>query len=157
MGHLILHRHGGPHGRDAEHQANLFASSFLMPQADVEAHIPYVTSTRDLLAAKRRWGVSLYALVYRLHKINRISPWQYRSYCIQIERDFGNNEPNGIARERSAVWQMVLTELWRDRITRHHIADDLNLPHDEVDTLLFGITADPSPPSSVQGRSLKSV
>lgn len=147
LGHLVLHRHGGPQGREAEHQANLFASSFLMPKADVEARIPYVTSLSDLVETKRRWGVSLSAIVYRLHKINRITDWQYRSYCIQIERDYGNKEPNGLSRERSAIWQMVLTELWKEGITRHHIADQLHLPRDEVDTLLFGLTGDSAPPS----------
>jgi Zn-dependent peptidase ImmA (M78 family)/DNA-binding XRE family transcriptional regulator len=157
LGHLVLHRHGGPQGREAEHQANLFASSFLMPKADVGDQIPYVTSLRELLRMKKRWGVSLSALVYRLHKLESITDWQYRSFCIQIERDFGSVEPDGLSRERSAIWQMVLTELWRDGITRHHIADALNLPHDEVDTLLFGLTGDPGPPNGGQKSLLKVV
>ena len=44
LGHLILHRHGGPQGREAENEANAFASAFLMPHDDLVAHIPYVTS-----------------------------------------------------------------------------------------------------------------
>jgi Zn-dependent peptidase ImmA (M78 family) len=146
LGHLLLHRHGGPQGREAEHQANLFASAFLMPKADVEAQVPYVASLNELIKGKRRWGVSLYALVYRLHKLGKITDWNYRHYCIKIEREFGNTEPNGMAHEKSAVWQMVLTELWRDGITRHHIADQLNLPRQEVDTLLFGLASDSAPP-----------
>lgn len=157
LGHLVLHRHGGPQGREAEHQANIFASSFLMPKADVIDKLPYVSSLRELIQAKRRWGVSLAALAYRLHKLGRLTDWQYRSYCIQIEREFGKEEPNGIHREHSAIWQMVLTELWRDGITRHHIADALNIPRDEVDTLMFGLTDNAKPPTPFQKTSLKAV
>lgn len=57
---------------------------------------------------------------------------------IQLVRDYGDTEPNSIDPEHSAVWQRVLTELWKDGITRHHIADELSLPREEVDTLLFG-------------------
>ncbi|MGE3301676.1 MAG: helix-turn-helix domain-containing protein [Hyphomonadaceae bacterium] len=151
LGHLVLHRHGTK-GRDAEHQANQFASAFLMPEADVKSVISYVTNVRDLLDVKRRWGVSLAALVYRLNKLERISDWQSRNFFIQIQRDFGASEPNGMAREHSAIWEMVLTELWRDGVTRHHIADELHIPREEVDTLLFGLTSDPSPPPGVQKR-----
>jgi Zn-dependent peptidase ImmA (M78 family)/DNA-binding XRE family transcriptional regulator len=158
LGHLLLHRHGGPQGREAEYQADLFASSFLMPEADVLSHLPYVSSLKELISMKRRWGVSLAALVYRLWKLGRISDWQNRSFFIQIGQEFGDTEPNGIERERSAVWQMVLSELWRDRITRHHIADELNMPREEMDTLLFGLTGDPAPPGrSRNGPNLKSI
>ena len=42
LGHLVLHRHGGPSGRRAEDEANRFASSFLMPAADVIARLPRI-------------------------------------------------------------------------------------------------------------------
>lgn len=146
LGHLVLHTHGGPQGREAEHQANLFASSFLMPEADLLACLPYVTSLNELLQAKKRWGVSVSALAYRLHKLGRLTDWQYRSFCIQIAREYGDSEPSSMPRERSAIWQMVLTDMWREGVTRHHIADELHLPRDEMDTLLFGLTGDPAPP-----------
>ena len=43
LGHLVLHRHGGPRGRRAEDEANQFAASFLMPAADVLAEFPVFT------------------------------------------------------------------------------------------------------------------
>lgn len=157
LGHLVMHKHGGPQGREAEQQANMFASAFLMPEADVLSQIPYVTSLKDIVALKRRWGVSASALSYRLHKLGRLSDWQYRSFCIQIAREYGESEPNSLPRESSAVWQMVLTELWKEGVTRHHIADELHIPRDEVDTLLFALTGDPAPPSSGAGpRAIES-
>lgn len=146
LGHLVMHRHGAPNGREAERQADQFASAFLMPEDDVKAVVPYVTTLAELVPIKKRWGVSLAALVYRLHKIGRISDWQNRGYFIQIDRDYAS-EPESMPREKSAVWQMVLTELWREGVTRHHIADQLHLPRDEVDTLLFGLTGESGPPT----------
>ena len=82
LGHLILHRHGGPNGREAETQANRFASAFLMPHADVVASIPYVSSISQIVSAKKRWGVSAVALAYRLNRMDLLTEWQY----IQVNR-----------------------------------------------------------------------
>jgi len=83
LGHLVLHRHGGPKGRKAEEQANSFASSFLMPAGDVVATIPRIHTIHQVVEAKKRWRVSALALIYRLHKLGVLSPWQYRMFCIQ--------------------------------------------------------------------------
>src|SRR6185312_6354466 len=80
LGHLVLHRHGGPKGRKAEEQANSFASSFLMPAGDVVATIPRIHTIHQVVEAKKRWRVSALALIYRLHKLGVLSPWQYRMF-----------------------------------------------------------------------------
>src|SRR6185437_11273369 len=73
LGHLVLHKHGGPkQGRSAEHEAHLFAASLLMPSEDVLAVIPFVRSLDQIVNWKSRWGVSVAALAYRLHKLNII-------------------------------------------------------------------------------------
>jgi len=141
LGHLVLHKHGGPkQGRSAEHEANLFAASFLMPKDDVISAIPFVTGLDKIVKAKARWGVSVAALAYRLHKLNILTDWQYRTFCIQVNRQYGTTEPEGLPPERSSVWQMVLTELWREGITKNHIASQLNIPPEELEDLLFGLT-----------------
>ena len=159
LGHLVLHKHGGlNHGRGAEAEANAFASSFLMPRADVEAVLPYVTSLKDIIKAKARWRVSAIALTYRLHKLGAITDWQYRSFCIQLNRQYGRQEPEALPPERSAVWQMVLSELWKDGISKNKIASELHMPHDEMENLLFGLTAEVEPPPRSQGKpGLKAV
>jgi len=144
LGHLVLHRHGGPRqGRSAELEAHAFAASFLMPRDDVLATIPFVTSLNQIVKAKKRWGVSVAALSYRLHKIGLLTDWQYRTFCIQINRNYGRTEPDGLPPERSSVWQMVLTELWKEGVAKSHIARDLKIPLDELENVLFGLTAKP--------------
>lgn len=156
LGHLVLHKHGGARqGRSAEYEAHLFAASFLMPQDDVLATIPFVTSLDQIVKTKTRWGVSVAALAYRLHKLKLLTDWQYRTYCIQINRKYGSEEPNGLSPERSSVWQMILTELWREGVTKSHIAAQLNVPSDETENLLFGLTGDVKPPENIGKYSLK--
>src|ERR1700728_3776503 len=59
LGHLALHKHGGPRGREAESQAHAFASSFLMPSSSVLANKPSVPTLPNLIRAKRIWTTSL--------------------------------------------------------------------------------------------------
>lgn len=140
LGHLILHRHGGPHSRDAEKEANRFASSFLMPSADICALIPFVDSLDTLVKVKQRWRVSVTALAYRLHELHILSDWQYRTLCIQIgKRGYRTNEPQGLLPEESPIWRFILEELWKERITRLHIAKELCIPLYEVNNLVSGL------------------
>jgi Zn-dependent peptidase ImmA (M78 family) len=141
LGHLILHRHGGPGHRSAEDEANSFASTFLMPPADLRAHVPVVRGLRDLIEGKRRWRVSAAALAYTLHKQGVISDWHYRGYCIELSKYGRANEPFGIEPETSQVWQKILTDLWRRGVAMSHIAHDLKIPERELSNLLFGIAA----------------
>jgi Zn-dependent peptidase ImmA (M78 family) len=155
LGHLVLHRHGGPRqGRSAELEAHAFASSFLMPQDDVLSTIPFVTTLKQVVREKKRWGVSVAALAHRLHKLRVLTDWHYRTFCIQINRTFGTNEPNGLAPERSSVWQMVLTELWKEGIARHQIASELCIPDGEMENLLFGLMGDVGPPERQKGKTV---
>jgi Zn-dependent peptidase ImmA (M78 family) len=153
LAHLVLHRHGGPsQGRSTELEAHAFASSFLMPRDDVLATIPFVTTLKQVVREKRRWGVSVAALAHRLHRLKVLTDWQYRTFCIQISRTYGENEPDGLPPERSSVWQMVLTELWKDGIARHHIASELCIPDDEMENLLFGLMGEVGAPARLKGR-----
>lgn len=141
LGHLVLHQDGGSMGRAAEDQANRFASSFLMPRADVLATIPRASYLGEIIKAKSRWRVSVAALTYRLHKLGIISDWKYRDLCIEIAtRGYNKSEPFPIERERSVVWQKVLQALWAERTTQSHIARELCIPEAEVSGLLFGVT-----------------
>ncbi|MEA2839051.1 MAG: hypothetical protein QOF41_381 [Methylobacteriaceae bacterium] len=145
LGHLVMHKHGGPNQRDAENQANLFASSFLMPRADVIASIPYAPDLKTIIRAKKKWGVSASALAYRLNKLRIISDWQFRTFMIQLNSNNGSKEPDGLPAEKSHVWITVLQELWRDGKTVDVIGRELRLPMEEVRSLLFGLTAEPVP------------
>ena len=140
LGHLVLHQDGACVGREAENEANAFAGSFLMPSSDVRAVIPRVRYLNQVLQQKKRWKVSVAALVYRLHKLGVISDWRYRDFCIEItKREYNSTEPYPIARESSIIWKKILRSLWSDGRTVSDIANDLFLPENEVSALLFGL------------------
>lgn len=153
LGHLVLHQDGKTTGREAEDQANRFASSFLMPKDDVLAELPYAHSLDQIIKKKSRWRVSVAALNYRLHKLGLTSEWQNRNFCIQIARaGYGKNEPYPIDREMSVVWEKVLKALWSERVTRADIARDLDLPEAEVEALVFGVLGSVPPQKDVNRR-----
>ena len=140
LGHLVLHRKGGPVGRQAEHEANLFASAFLMPQTSILAHAPRQPSLPALVQAKAYWRVSVQALVVRLFRLHLLTEWHYRSLCVQIaEHSYNRNEPNSEPREISQVLDKVISML-RDRgVGVADIARDLDVYPDEVKSLIFGL------------------
>lgn len=139
LGHLVMHRHGEQQdSRQAENEADQFASHFLMPQDDVASRIRVVTGLEELIRAKKRWGVSVAALTYRLNKMGIVSEWQNRTFNIEISRrGYRSHEPEGLEPERSVVWPQVLGALWNERTTRDHIAAALHLPTHELESILF--------------------
>lgn len=140
LAHLVLHQDGGVKGREAEDQANKFASALLMPKSDVISELPHIHSLKQLINAKERWRVSLAALNYRVHKLGLISDWKNRDFCIAIVKNhYNTNEPAPIAREKSMVWEKVLKALWSEKTTHLDIAEQLALPVSEVADLLFGV------------------
>jgi Zn-dependent peptidase ImmA (M78 family) len=139
LGHLVMHKHGAP--QEAECEADRFASAFLMPADDVVSRIRYVSDLSSLIQSKKRWGVSVAALNYRLHKLGVVSDWQNRSLNIEMSsRGYRREEPEGLDPETSALWPQVFATLWRERMTRDHIADELHVPTSELDGILFQLT-----------------
>ncbi|ABQ69818.1 protein of unknown function DUF955 [Rhizorhabdus wittichii RW1] len=158
LGHLVMHRHGAPQdSRQAESEADKFASAFLMPADDVVSRIRYVPGLDSLVSFKRRWGVSVAALNYRLHKLGIVSEWQNRSLNVELSsRGYRRQEPEGLSPETSALWPQIFTALWQDRITRQDIAEQLRIPQSELDMILHHLSVLPSKGSGAS-EGLRSV
>jgi Zn-dependent peptidase ImmA (M78 family)/DNA-binding XRE family transcriptional regulator len=160
LGHLVMHRHGVQQdSRQAENEADQFASSFLMPQDDVASRIHCVTGLEELIRAKKRWGVSVAALTYRLSKMGIVSEWQNRTFNIEISRrGYRSREPDGLGPECSVIWPKVLGALWSERITRDHIAAALHVRTYELEGILFRLVDGLSHRGSEgQGKNVKLV
>ena len=113
LGHLVLHRHGGPHrGGAAEFEARLFAASMLIPEPVVRAKIPRALLLNHIVAAERRWSVSASALACRSNKLGIMSDRVYRGIVVEIgRRGHRTEEPNRLPHEESILWHSVLVEL----------------------------------------------
>jgi Zn-dependent peptidase ImmA (M78 family)/DNA-binding XRE family transcriptional regulator len=159
LGHLVMHRHGAPQdSRQAESEADRFASAFLMPADDVMSRIRYVPGLDSLVSYKRRWGVSVAALNYRLHKLGIVSEWQNRSLNVELSsRGYRRQEPEGLPPETSALWPQIFTALWQDRITRERIAEQLHVPQAELDMILCHLSEPPLKASNAPGGGLRVV
>lgn len=152
LGHLCLHQHGGSTHRSAEPEANAFAASFLMPPSDIKSRIARIHSLLEIQKNKKRWGVSLAALTYRLSKIGILTEWQARNYFIQMNKDgTRKKEPDPMPFETSHIWKSIFQDLWNNRITRADIARELNIPEDEFESLVFGLAVEAYNPSPDMG------
>jgi Zn-dependent peptidase ImmA (M78 family)/DNA-binding XRE family transcriptional regulator len=139
LGHLVLHR-TGERGREAEHQANQFASAFLMPRAAVLAAGLQHATLSTLVRRKTEWKVSVVALVYRLHAVGILTDWQYRSlYIAASKKGYRSSEPNSAQRETSQVLEKVLEHLRTQGVTRREIAKAVHLNVEDFDRLVFGL------------------
>jgi len=141
LGHLVMHKHGEPRGsRAVEREANSFASAFLMPENDVKSRIPRSVNVDIVIKAKRRWRVSAMAMAYRLNTLGFFSDWQYKSMCMELtRRGYRTSEPLGVERETSVVWRKILEQLWSEKTTKANIAENLRLPLDELEGLIWNL------------------
>jgi hypothetical protein len=73
-----------------------------------------------------------------------------RTYFIRLRKEYKNAEPEGIEFEKSFLFEKIFLELWKDRITREHIAQDLKLPVDELNGIIFGLTGKLDGSSSIE-------
>jgi len=148
LGHLVLHMHGANGQRDVEREADQFAAAFLIPAGDLISSLPRITSLNQLIAAKDRWGVSVAALARNAYEANLVSEWHYRDLCRQISTlGYRSKEPRPRAREESVLWRKVFESLWKERLTRDHVAKQLCIPPDEIEALIGGLYGEASQPS----------
>ena len=143
LAHLVLHFHvdaATAPTEDAEKQADQFASAFLMPEADIKGTLGHIYSASQIIKAKVRWKTSAMALATRLHHLGMLTEWNYRSIIIELgRRGYRKGEPIGVEREHSIILEKVLRALWSQGLTKSGIADELNIPWVEVETLVFDL------------------
>jgi Zn-dependent peptidase ImmA (M78 family) len=157
LGHLVLHRRHGmlKSGGNAEKEAQVFASSFLMPEESVHAAIPRIAtpSLRQLIQLKKYWRVSVAALAYRLRSLGLLSDWYYRAICIEISKCGRTREPEGIERESSQVLTKVFSGLKESGLSRAEVARQLGLYVNDLDALVFGLGVIGAVPGAPAGPS----
>lgn len=159
LGHLVLHGHGGPRGREAENEAQAFGSAFLMPTGSVLADAPRNGHFEHIVRAKYRWKVSAANLAYRMHKLGMLTDWQYRAVFIELNRRGGRDkEPvapgkEALPRETSQVLDKVFRALRDDKISKASIAGELHVPLQDLNDSVFGLVLTPLEGGGTGGSS----
>lgn len=85
LGHLIMHTHKrASFKRDILHEANVFAAAFLMPEKEIKADFKNGISIPLLAELKKKWKVSMIALLYRADDLGLLTPNQKRYFIQQF-------------------------------------------------------------------------
>ena len=141
LGHLVLHGHASQGGREAEVEADRFASAFLMPKSSVLAHVPPLVTLDRLVQMKKVWKVSVGALIQRLHSLDVLTEWKHRALWMEAsQRGYRKSEPESTGWESSQILGKVFTALSQDGVSRRDLARELHIPTAELDALVFGLT-----------------
>ncbi|CAM5484564.1 MULTISPECIES: helix-turn-helix domain-containing protein [Streptomyces] len=108
LGHLVLHSFR-PRVRDAEGEANRFASAFLVPRNRAKEDLSAHMTLTDYARMKAIWGVSIQALIMRGAAVGKIDDSRKRSLYVQLsQRNWRKKEPVEVGQESPLLlWTLL--------------------------------------------------
>jgi Zn-dependent peptidase ImmA (M78 family) len=110
-----------------------------MPAAKIREDAPSSPSLDQLILLKTVWGVPPGVMAHRLHELELLSDWQYRTLRIEIaKRGERKDGPAGEPRETSLLLQKVIAALRAQGIAKRTITGVLHIYPKDVDELAFG-------------------
>ncbi|MEO3924521.1 XRE family transcriptional regulator [Micromonosporaceae bacterium B7E4] len=128
LGHLLMHHDAEPGSQLLERQATAFASEFLAPSAALRDELPSRLDFDRLHDLKRRWGISLKALVYRGHDLGVYREHTYRRGMALLAQ-WGFPEPGDLGpREQPSLLGKAVELLDRQQVTVDRLAARAGLP-----------------------------
>lgn len=136
LGHLVMHHDAEPGNRIVENQAQDFAAEFITPRDEIADELPRRLDWDCLHQVKRRWGVSLKALVYRARKLGVIGESAYRNGMIALAK-WGDPEPGDLGpRESPIMLSKAMRILSEAGISESALADETGLAAGIVQEIL---------------------
>jgi Zn-dependent peptidase ImmA (M78 family) len=136
LAHLLLHHDAEPGSQILERQATEFASQFLAPPACLRDELPGRLDLERLHELKRRWGMSLKALVYRGHAMGIYRDHTYRR-GMSLLAEWGYPEPGDLGpREAPSLMSRALPLLASRGISIDDLATYVALPTELLETVV---------------------
>ena len=86
LGHLVMHVDASPGSPVLEREANYFAGAFLLPKNSFVRECPSRFIWSHFCELKRRWKVSIAAMVKRGHQLGQLSDASYRRAFTYLNR-----------------------------------------------------------------------
>jgi Zn-dependent peptidase ImmA (M78 family) len=122
-----------PHERDINHEANLFAAEFLMPAKDILKDLKDGITLPLLGELKRKWKVSMIALLYRADDLGLLTVNQKR-YLVQQFNDqkIRRREPQqlDVPKENPQGMRRLLADyMKKHKLNLSHICTILAMEH----------------------------
>ncbi|MBE1487886.1 XRE family transcriptional regulator [Plantactinospora soyae] len=140
LGHLLMHHDAEPGSQLLERQATAFASEFLAPSAVLRDELPARLDFDRLHELKRRWGVSLKALVYRGHDLGVYREHTYRR-GMGLLAQWGYPEPGDLGpREAPSLLGKAVELLDQQQVTIESLATSAALPLGLAHTVVAAAT-----------------
>ena len=97
LGHLVLHKPIKTSLKLAENEANVFASSFLLPKQAMCEEVKLPVTLTILAKLKLRWGVSMQALIMRAYNLKIIKQRQAKYLFAQMStQGWRTREPSNL-------------------------------------------------------------
>lgn len=135
LGHLVLHRFPVP---NMEIEANMFASAFLMPAADISPDIKNISIERAC-ALKPYWKVSMGSLIYRAKSLSLIDEGQSQYLWRTMSfRGYRTREPVSLdfQNEETSIFDALLRNIQEDlQYSQEDIAQLLHLHFEELNQM----------------------
>lgn len=122
LGHIIMQAHDKiSFGTSAGHNANLFAAEFLMPEKDILQDFGGTITLELLAELKKKWKVSMQALLYRASDLTLLTDNQKRYILSQFNQlKIRRREPPELDVPRE------IPILLRDLITKYRTKQKMN-------------------------------
>ncbi len=139
LGHLLIHDAAEGNRIEIEREANAFAGEFLVPAKGLRRELRPPITLVSFADLKRRWGVSIQALVRRARDLSLISANQYRYLCQQIgAKGWRKNEPVDLRAEseKPRAVRKIIELVYGVPIDADRVAADLHLQPIFVDEII---------------------
>ncbi len=145
LAHIFLHIYDTQTPNDEidykkrESEADRFASCFLMPDESFLSLAPKEMSINNMLKYKSYWRVSLQAINYKSHKLNRLTDWVYRSNCMKINSlGYHKNEPHPTHHDQSILHLKLLKLLdAKGNFSVNDMLSEIGISEEDFDNLTF--------------------
>jgi Zn-dependent peptidase ImmA (M78 family) len=106
LGHIVMHT---IINEKVEEEAWRFAVEFLMPKADIISDLRKAQKIADFADLKRKWRISMMALMRRSHELNFITDMHYR-FLMQGMSKYRVVEPVQIPQETPALFDELISQ-----------------------------------------------
>lgn len=128
LAHLILHDDVKAGDPVCEKEADSFASAFLLPNISFLRECPRTWNINEFLALKKRWHVSIRALLYKAHKNDYLSVSSYRRANIDLNSRYGAaSEPGEWDLVKPTVLRQAINIAEKEGISLDHISHAIGI------------------------------
>jgi Zn-dependent peptidase ImmA (M78 family) len=106
LGHIVMH---AIINKNVEDEAWRFAVEFMMPKADISFDLRRARKVADFADLKRKWKISMMALMRRSHELNYIGDTHYR-YLMQAMARHRIEEPVSTPLEIPSLFNELIAQ-----------------------------------------------